>query len=332
MQTDIKVYAPVIIPTLNRDVHFKRCLESLERSTGADKTTVYVALDYPPSDKYVDGWKKIDEYLKTKEASNGFGELIVIRRDHNYGVCHENGNYETLIREIKEQYDRYILTEDDNEFSPCFLEYMNKCFERFKDDERINLVCGYNYVMDFPMSYKNNFYITKWGCPWGLGEWTHKTKEYDKICSIEALKGILRDKETFALLKKRSPQSIASIISMLKVGRLWGDALKGVYKTLYDTYCIMPTMSMVRNYGNDGTGDHSKRLNNDLNNFYVNQPISQDEHFEFTDDIFTTEPLYLDRHHYKGGFSLRELYKKIVVKIDLFLFLHFDYIPKSKFI
>ena len=119
MNTTITTYAPVIIPTLNRNVHFERCLESLERCSGADQTEVYVALDYPPSEKYKEGWKKIDDYLRLKESQNGFKKLHVIRRDRNYGICHENGNYETLIREIKKSYDRYILSEDDNEFSPC---------------------------------------------------------------------------------------------------------------------------------------------------------------------------------------------------------------------
>ena len=59
---DIKIYAPVIILTLNRFEKFKKCLESLEACTGADKTDVYVSLDYPPSEKYVEGWKKIDSY------------------------------------------------------------------------------------------------------------------------------------------------------------------------------------------------------------------------------------------------------------------------------
>lgn len=64
---EIKQYAPVLIPTLNRYEHFKRCLESLERCTGADMTDVYVGLDYPTSDKYRKGWQKIDLFLKEKE-------------------------------------------------------------------------------------------------------------------------------------------------------------------------------------------------------------------------------------------------------------------------
>ena len=51
------IFAPVIIPTLNRYEHFRKCLESLEACTGAEKTDVYVALDFPPSEKYVEGWK-----------------------------------------------------------------------------------------------------------------------------------------------------------------------------------------------------------------------------------------------------------------------------------
>ena len=336
MNTTITTYAPVIIPTLNRNVHFERCLESLERCRGADQTEVYVALDYPPSEKYKEGWKKIDDYLRLKESQNGFKKLHVIRRDRNYGICHENGNYETLIREIKKSYDRYILSEDDNEFSPCFLEFQNKCLERFKDDPRINLVCGYNYVMDFPEMYKNNFYLTKWGCPWGTGEWTSKQHLLERFCSLEGLSSILKDKEMYALLKRRDPDSIEKIVTMLKIGRIWGDAVKGICKIIYDTYCVMPRESMVRNYGNDGTGDHSKRLNSDQNNHYLMQPISEETHFEFTDDVFTYEPIYLERHHYTTTFMpytwLRRIYKKFVFKTDLFLFRHFNYIPKSKYL
>ena len=63
---EIKTYAPVLIPTLNRYEHFKRCLESLEKCTGAEHTEIFVALDYPPSEKYKEGWSKICKYLEEK--------------------------------------------------------------------------------------------------------------------------------------------------------------------------------------------------------------------------------------------------------------------------
>jgi hypothetical protein len=56
----------VIIPTLNKYEHFKHCIELLDRCTWADKTDVYVGLDYLPVDKYFEGWRRIDEYLRNR--------------------------------------------------------------------------------------------------------------------------------------------------------------------------------------------------------------------------------------------------------------------------
>ena len=332
METVISKYAPVLIGTLNRYAHFRRCLESLEKCTGAEFTDVFVALDYPPSIKYEEGWRLIDAYLKEKEKNHSFRALNVIRREYNYGVFHENGNFEVLVKDVIKVYDRYILTEDDNEFSPCFLQYMNKALEKFYGDDRIFLVCGYNYQMEFPEMYRNNFYITKWGCPWGTGQWVHKDNEMNRYINNEVLLKTLKDDDSFLLLKKRNPHVVLSIVSMLKKGALWGDAIKGLYCTLHDKYCVMPCKSLVRNWGNDGTGEHSKKINKKKELFYSQQDISDSLDFEFTDDIFTYEPVYLDRKHFSEGFSIKHLYKMIALFFDVFLLRHFGIISKCKFI
>lgn len=55
--------APVIIPTLCRYDHFKRLMESLNKCTWADKTDVYIGLDYPAKEEHRDGWMKIKRFL-----------------------------------------------------------------------------------------------------------------------------------------------------------------------------------------------------------------------------------------------------------------------------
>lgn len=328
-------YSPVLITTLNRYEHLKRCIESLERCTGAEYTDVHIALDYPPSNKYLDGWKKIDDYLKEKETNHKFKNFIIYRRERNYGVCQENDNFEVLISDISKKYDRFITTEDDNEFSPCFLQYMNKALEKFYDDARINLICGYNYKMKFPKMYRNNFYITKYGCPWGTGEWVHKRAKYKEYKSIGKLTECLRDDEFYEQIKK-NPHVLRSLISMLKKQVLWDDGLLGMYSTLYDTYCILPRESMVRNWGNDGTGEHNKKRDVTADLFYSQQPISDNTDFEFTDDIFTYEPIHLERCQYKPKKTvlsyLKNIHSEIRFHIDLFLFRRFNYIPQSKLI
>lgn len=51
-------YTPIMIPTLCRYEHFRRCLESLQRRTHANETDVYVGLDYPAKESHWDGYKK----------------------------------------------------------------------------------------------------------------------------------------------------------------------------------------------------------------------------------------------------------------------------------
>ena len=78
----IKFFAPVIIPTLCRYDHFKQCIESLSKCTLANKTEIYVGLDYPVKEEHWDGYKKIKSYLDSV-GNMGFKKLIVIEREHN---------------------------------------------------------------------------------------------------------------------------------------------------------------------------------------------------------------------------------------------------------
>lgn len=115
------VYAPIYIPTLCRSEHFQRCIESLKTNTWAKYTDVYIALDYPPSEKYRNGYEKICKYLSESDFSC-FKSFNVVKRKKNYGA----GLNSRKMREfISERYDRWIFAEDDIFFSPIFLEYMD---------------------------------------------------------------------------------------------------------------------------------------------------------------------------------------------------------------
>ena len=330
---EIKKYAPVIIPTLNRYEHFKRCLESLECCKGAENTDVYVALDFPPAEKYKEGWMKIDAYLTKKEVKNGFKRLIVTRRDRNYGVGHEESNSRVLLKEIKKNYEYYIVSEDDNEFSPCFLEYMNACLQRFMDDDRIVRICGYNFPMEMPEMYKNNYYISKRFSAWGNGSWTKKNKYVeDNYYNFNALKGIVLDDAKYYKLKKLYPRGIDLIHSMLKLKEFHGDSIWEVYAILEDKYFVLPSVSKVRNHGNDGTGLHCLRMGKAVNELYISQPIDQSSVFDFAEDEINNKPIELNNYNYVVKPSFRSRYKHFVVKLDFWLLRHFGFMPKSKYI
>ena len=273
-----KQLAPVVIPTLNRYEHFKRCLESLEKCTLADKTDVFVALDFPPSNKYVDGWRMIDVYLKEKEQDNGFRNLFVIRRERNYGISAPENNYTLLLKEVSKSYNYYIFSEDDNEFSPNFLEYINKGLSLYENDPRIMSICGYSYKSIKDLNLSTNVVALRKCAAWGIGLWFSKPCTYQCFGPERYRDSILKSwKKSMKLLRIR-PYSLNTLLSMKFRDRIYGDSLRITEQILEDKFSIFPTISKVRNYGCDGSGAHSGVFNG----FDV-QEIDNDEHFEYSE-------------------------------------------------
>lgn len=251
---EIKTFAPVIIPTLCRYEHFKRCIESLDRCTWADKTDVYVGLDYPPAEQYVEGWKKIDEYLKM--ATFRFNKLEAFRHEKNLGSG-GGGNLRFLKSIVKQnKYSCYIETEDDNEFSPCFLDFMNKALEMFKDDPYVTSVAGWIPDKWYGITHTNIFF-THYFSAWGAGEWINKE---DAMPTEEYYSDILNNWfKAFKLLGK----SLVLFLNLywgFHLNRRWEDVRRGCYNILEGTYQVRPSVSMVNNWGADGSGVNCRNV------------------------------------------------------------------------
>lgn len=264
-------YAPVIIPTLNRYEHFKRCLESLEKCTGADKTEVYVGLDYPPSEKYVEGWKKIDVYLGEKEKDNGFLNLIVKRRDHNLGIGGNCSNFKTLLKELPTGSECFISTEDDNEFSPCFLDFMNKALEKYKDNPKVYSVCGYTQP-EYQVKGKDVIFIYD-NSAWGLGRWMNR-----EVPDVKYVSTHLKSFGTVFKVWRKYPALINSMLTMVQRNVRYGDAMYTLKCICEERYQVRPSFSLVRNTGDDGSGQHTGKSGR-----FSTQKISDEKQFFLTE-------------------------------------------------
>jgi len=168
-------FAPVLIPTLCRSKHFIRLMESLKRNTWAKYTDVYVGLDYPPSEKYRQGWQEICDYVDNGDFSC-FAKFVVFKRTENYGSAR---NASHLIEYAYEHYPCWIRTDDDVEFSPNFLEFEDKCLWEYRNDPDVMFVSGYSYPIKWKANegatcFKQNFTLSAWG----LGFWASKKEIY----------------------------------------------------------------------------------------------------------------------------------------------------------
>ena len=241
-------YAPVLIPTLNRWKHFRRCIESLTRCTHADNTLLYVALDYPSKEEHWEGYYKTSEYIKTIQ---GFQDVIVIRREYNYGAVRNNDEAQDMIYETS---DRIICIDDDNQLAPGFLDYINKGLELFKDDTRVSAICGFPRMVQLPENYLDNFYVDYSFNAWGYGTWKRvwNAQHWDE----KSIHRIL--KRPFELLKIYNQyESLALLlVNMINNKKVYGDAYWVVNNITYNCVSIYPAIGKVRNWGFDGTGVH----------------------------------------------------------------------------
>lgn len=284
------VYAPVIIPTLCRYEHFKRCIESLSRCTGAKETEIYIGLDYPFNESHVEGHKKISDYLET---ITGFKNVIVYRRDHNLGP---GGNLRDLKDKITKIYDRWIFSEDDNEFAPNFLEYMNQCLTHFEKDPNVYFICGYTITWGIDMekymnTYKYNTFPAKDYNAMGTGFWRDKERRpaYRKTQVLHSWRLI------FKTLWFNYGSAISRMIHQLNKESELPDVGNRLVCAFHNKYGIFPRVSKVRNWGYDGTG-----LNSDNNTDLT-----------FSVELDTSPDFKLDDFEVKDYKEVKKLIKKI---------------------
>lgn len=301
---EITAFAPVLIPTLNRYEHFRRCVESLSRCTYADKTELVIGLDFPPSEKYVEGWKKICEYVNT---ISGFGKVTIFRREENFGV---DKNIDDISEYAAKKYDCYIFSEDDNEFSPNFLDYINQGLDIYKDNPQVFAICGYNYPIDLS-DYNKAYYFSHEFAAWGYGGWFEKAKRVSDI--IKSPKYVID-------LYKSYPLSVyfKNNLKLMALSTRIGDGFLGdIYLTSFlhshNVFTVFPSVSLVRNWGHDGSGINCSAMEKSLEEIYTKQRIADKSTFSFYNDL----PIEINKNINKKIVSFK--HKSFAEKIKQFI-------------
>lgn len=285
------IYAPFIVPTLSRSDHFIRMIESLKRNSWACYTDVIVSVDFPPSEEYRKGWQEICDYVDNGDFS-AFNQMIVIKQTENLGV---GGNINFLYNYIAQRYDRWIRCDDDCEFSPNFLEFMDKCLDAFEDDEDVVAVTGYSCPINWSVSegatcMKQQFNAASWG----LGRWV---KKHETVAQYIRSKKLLDDadmvirtgrykkmtKRCYVQYFNQVANNRNGIVKALMTGVT--DISLRAYLACQDKYCISPLISTVRNHGFDGSGAVCKNTvgmdDSSMESYdYQKQDIDKSDHFD----------------------------------------------------
>lgn len=284
----------ILVPTLCRNVHLEKCLNSLMKNPWAKYVDLYIGIDYPAKDSH---WPGYLEILKLMEKDYSmFRSFHVFKRPTNYGA---DDNMTALYLEAIKDHEQFIFMEDDTEFSENYLEYMLKALDFFRDDPDVISVSGYSYPVRLKTEDNCNI-ITQNAIfnMWGAGFWRSKFVVFRKdieedLCLIRDFSYNLKHYHFSRYRKVDYINCVAGVDPFDRDVRKYcymftsmSDIAMSVYLQVKGKYQAMPVITKVRNNGFDGTGLYCQaikqtkfgRITSDTYD-YSRQPIDQRKHF-----------------------------------------------------
>ncbi len=284
----------VLVPTLCRNKHLEKCLNSLMKNPWAQYVDLYIGLDYPTKDSHWPGYREI---LKLMERDYSmFRSFHLYKRTVNYGA---DKNMKDLYQKAIKDHEQFIFMEDDTEFSENYLEFMLKALDYFRDDPEVISVSGYSYPVN--IQTENNCNIITQNAifnMWGAGFWKSKFEVCRKdigedLCLIRDFSYNIKH---YSFSRYRRTDYINCVAGVNPDDRdvrqlcymftNTTDISMGVYMQVNGKYQAMPVVSKVRNNGFDGTGLYCKtvrsakfgKVTSDTYD-YINQQLDQEKHF-----------------------------------------------------
>jgi glycosyltransferase involved in cell wall biosynthesis len=288
--------APVLITVYNRRKHFIECVESLAQCRLADQTHLFIASDAAKTDTDKEAVKEIRDYCAN---IIGFKKIDLLFSEQNMGAYESSKNAQ---ERVFAEYDKFIFTEDDNVFSPNFLEFINEGLEFYKNNPNVFAICGYKHPFRIPHNYNNDVYVYSLPAAWGFGTWKEKylaVDLYPKSFDISQKQ------------KRRMPCAWNELmLDVVSNNKTYGDVVMGYHCLKKDMVNVYPVISLVQNHGHDGSGMHCGTFSG-----YENQEICTSyRKFKFIDKL-NIQPVIEERIAYAIDYPFMNSTERIKNKI-----------------
>ena len=149
-----------------------------------------------------------------------------------------------------------IILEDDDVPSQSFFPFCKELLEKYKDDDRISMICGMNNteVTDYcPYDY---FFSTT-GSINGWASWKRVIDTYDPDYKfLDDPYAFARLRENFNDKKRGFNRYIETCKRHKASGREHYESILSASMYLYDRLNVVPTKNMILNIGQDGESTH----------------------------------------------------------------------------
>lgn len=238
-------YAPIAIFVYNRPKHTRETLEALLKNPECSQSDLFVFSDAARDQNSQYSVEEVRNYIK---KVTGFKSVKIIERERNFGLANSviDG-----VTQLCDKYGKVIVLEDDLEASSQFLNFMNTMLDHYEDQDDVGAISGYM----FPVKVDSSCFFREVPLSWGWATWK-------RAWSLMEIDGriLLKDLQTENKAKGFDKVGHMPMVKMLK------DQINGKNSSWYVRWAatlylsnkltLMPSQSLIRNLGIDGTGTH----------------------------------------------------------------------------
>lgn len=290
-----------VLFTYNRSYHTNEVIKALEQNMVLPQK-LYIFQDGLAKKEHHNEWEKVNALISKVD----FCQTELHISNANLGVAR---SIVSGINYVLDRHEAVVVLEDDCVPSVSFCAYMEQCLEKYKDNQRIWCIGGFND----PVKLDRDGYDV-YGCgrtsSWGWGTWKDRWEKFDF------------DHGVLKRLKNNKVKSVNLATWGNDCGRMISDDIAG-RSDVWDAYwslqmiedngiCVLPYESLIRNIGFDGSGVHCGASDR----FKVE--VSNDKKMKFAlpdniDILQTTEQAYVSLYGSYTAANIENTQKESVI-------------------
>lgn len=237
-----------------------------ERIREVQPSRLYIAANAPNPTK-IDDVEKCEKTRKCTEQIDWPCEVKRWYRDEHLSAGISISSAITWFFNNEEQ---GIILEDDILPHPDFFKYCDEMLERYRKDERIQLITGRNSFFETTPAHECSYFFSKCLMIWGWASWRRVWQTYEFDLNKISQEEYLQKLKTYNPKVRTYLTSIYKKMLNFKVDT-W-DHQFFVNQVMYDRYSIIPFTNMVENLGM-GSADSTHSLEDAIRtNHKANSP------------------------------------------------------------
>ena len=212
---------------------------------------LYIGADGPRSNKDLD---KCGRALKIATSVDWDCEVHILPHKKNLGC---GKAVRQSINWFFSNVEQGIILEDDCVPDQSFFPFCETMLDRYKDDNRIMMISGTNFLYNKPDTIHNSYYFSKYFPVWGWATWSRAWRLYDTTCNHPDLSKIYHHQKLERL--------ITSMINDYRNKRLDTWDIQWLCTCLMnDGLAIIPKYNLISNIGSIGTHTRKSGISNTM--------------------------------------------------------------------